>query len=363
MKRSLARRELLVVSTLLMLVGSATPAWAELRLRDICRVKGQEENSLQGLGLVVGLKGTGDGDARPTSRALATMMKLMGNPLPPGPNNEALLAELKNAKNVALVFVTATVPAAGARQGDQLNCTVSAISAKSLDGGVLMSTPLLGPRPGSDRVYAVAQGALHLETPTQMNVAKIYQGCRLEADFHNVFIKEGFITLVLDENHAGFQTAQEVADLINTQSSFLGGDDRGRVLARAMDQVNIEIYIPSHYADDPVLFVSQILTQRIINPQTDARVVINERAGSVVIGADVEIGAVVVTHRNIVIEAAATPFDASRFIPIDPNETSTTKLKTLVDALNAVKVPTSDIIDIIKSLKRNGKLYGKLIIE
>ena len=132
---------------------------ARTLLKNICRVKGQEENTLQGLGLVVGLKGTGDGgNFLPTIRSLATAMQLMGSPIGKGG-----AAELKDAKNVALVMVTATVPAAGARQGDLLDCTVSSIGgAKSLAGGTLMMTPLQGPHVNSDRVYAFAQGAINL---------------------------------------------------------------------------------------------------------------------------------------------------------------------------------------------------------
>src|SRR5688572_9970949 len=101
------------------------PAWARTRLKNLCRVKGQEENTLQGLGMVVGLKGTGDGgEFLPTIRSLATAMQLMGNPIGKGGP-----IELKNAKNVALVMVTVTVPAAGGRQGDKLDCTVSSIGS------------------------------------------------------------------------------------------------------------------------------------------------------------------------------------------------------------------------------------------
>ena len=111
-----------------------------LRIRDICRVKGQEENTLHGLGLVVGLKGTGDGEV-PTTRALSKMMAMMGNPLSQANGGAVQLDELENAKNVAMVFVTTTIPAEGARQGDSLNCIVNAISAKSIEGGYLMMTP------------------------------------------------------------------------------------------------------------------------------------------------------------------------------------------------------------------------------
>ena len=146
-----------ILACVLMLSGAVCQA--ELRIRDICRVKGQEENTLHGLGLVVGLNGTGDADA-PTTRALAQMMNLLGTPLGSDPNGNAMLAELQDAQNVASVYVTVTVPAEGGRQGGQLNCTVNAISAKSLEGGYLVPTALLGPRPGDRRVYALAQGPI-----------------------------------------------------------------------------------------------------------------------------------------------------------------------------------------------------------
>ncbi len=339
-------------------------------LKNICRVKGQEENTLHGLGLVLGLKGSGDGsDFLPTIRSLATALQLMGT----NSSNKPDSIDIKDAKNVALVMVTATVPAAGARQGDLLDCTVCSIgTARSLAGGTLFMTPLQGPlvpasvrasnrpsppRGATSRVYAFAQGLLHSEGPP--NVATVHKGCRLEEDFFNVFSKEDKITLVLDKNHADFQVAQDVAELINSQLNFQSHDV---ALAKALNAVNIEVIIPPQYRDDPVLFISQVLSLPMIEPHAEARVVINSRAGSVVIGGDVEIGSVVVTHKNVVIETGDN-MALNRFVPLDPEKTSTAKLKSLVESLNAVKVPTDDIIDIIKGLERNGKLHGTLIIE
>jgi len=343
-----------------LLLANPAVSWGQMQLRDICHVKGQEANTLHGLGLVVGLKGTGDSELKPTHRALATMMKLMGNPVGTGPTGEEMLKELSSARNVALVFVTATVPGAGARQGSTLNCRVSAVSAKSLAGGQLLMTALLGPVPGSDKVYAFASGPVHLENTETPATATIFNGCRLEENFHHVFTDNDKITLVIDRNHAGFQTAQEVADLINTQSELLGSGSDDPFIAKAKDQVNVEVKIPSHYKEDPVLFLSQILKLRVFNTEAEARVVVNERTGSVIIGGNVEIGPVVVNHKNMVIEAG-TP--AAQFVPLDPNDQKNVKLKALVDALNAVKVPPGDVIDIIKGIDRNGKLYAKLIIE
>src|SRR3954466_8471330 len=121
----------------LLFVGAAQ---AEFHIGDVCRVKGQEENILHGMGIVAGLKGTGDGDSKPTQRALAQMMEIMAR-VGPAPSG-LKLDELKNAKNVALVFVTAKVPPGGAQPGDLSDCTISAVSAKSLEGGYLMISAL-----------------------------------------------------------------------------------------------------------------------------------------------------------------------------------------------------------------------------
>jgi len=334
----------------------AAAAHARTTLKSICRVKGQEENVLHGQGLVVGLKGTGDGgNFLPTIRALATAMQLMGNPV-----GKAGAAELKDAKNVALVTVTAVVPGTGARQGDKLDCVVSSIgSAKSLAGGRLFWTPLMGPHPQNGRVYAIAEGPVTLENASDTTTGKVYAGCRLEEDFLNPFTKDGKVTLILEKNHADFQVAQEITDLINTQMSI---QSSGVPLAKATSPVNIEVNIPPQYRDDPVMFIAQVLSLPLMAPPTGARVVINERTGSIVISGDVEIGAVVVTHKNVVVETG-TGASTGHFVPLDPGQTETPKLKALVEALNALRVPPADIIDIIRGLNRNGKLHAQLIIE
>jgi flagellar P-ring protein precursor FlgI len=132
-------------------------------LRNICRVKGQEENVLRGLGLVVGLNGTGESNDPQTMRALARALEVMGNPIPQqGLPGEATFDELKKIKNVTLAWVTARVPATGARIGDKLDCEVSAINGKSLAGGKLAFAALQGPNVQDRRVYATAEGQIHL---------------------------------------------------------------------------------------------------------------------------------------------------------------------------------------------------------
>ncbi|HZZ27963.1 MAG TPA: flagellar basal body P-ring protein FlgI, partial [Pirellulales bacterium] len=247
-------RRILIIAVMLSITVSSATLGARTLLKSICRVKGQEENTLQGLGLVVGLKSTGDGgNFLPTMRSLATAMQLMGSPM--GKNGTA---DLKDAKNVALVMVTVTVPAAGARQGDLLDCTVSSIGgAKSLAGGTLIMAPLQGPHVNSDRVYGFAQGAINLNDTKLTTSGRIFRGCRLEEDFFNAFTKDGKLTLVLNKNYADFQVAQDVAELVNSQLSFQAS---GGNLAKALNQQNIEVQIPAQYQSDPVSFVSQVLS-------------------------------------------------------------------------------------------------------
>ncbi|HWB07707.1 MAG TPA: flagellar basal body P-ring protein FlgI [Pirellulales bacterium] len=367
-----AVRRLLTICLCAIGIFCHSTAQAQIRLKNICRVKGQEENTLHGMGLVVGLRGSGDGGGfLPAMRSLAMAMELMGSQIGKGG-----AAELKDARNVALVSVTATVPAAGARQGDEVDCIVSSIgAAKSLEGGRLFITAMMGPQAEGNRIYAFSEGSLNIEDTKFPTTARIHRGCRLEEDFLNVFVKNNKITLILDEHHADFEVAQEVAELINrywystTQRDAAPGRAPGKLVslqsrpvAKALNQLYVEVEIPPAYQKEPVDFVSQVMGLTIAEPQTTARVVINEKKGTIVIGADVEIGSIVVAHKNIVVETGDN-LPAERFVGIDPGELQTAKLKALVAALNAVKVPTTDMIQIIKDIEHNGKLHGQLIVE
>ncbi len=344
----------LTVVALVAAGGLARSAQGGAALRNICRVQGQEEVTLHGLGIVTGLNGTGDGsNSLPTIRSLATMMQLLGVPL--GPDGAA---ELKDAKNVALVIVTATIPAAGARRGDRLDCKVSAISAESLAGGRLFSTPLTGPIPQQNPVvFALAEGPINVDGKKLSTTGRIHRGCRLVEDFFNPFSEDGRITLVVDRDYAGFQVTQEIADLINTRIGFQPSSS----LARAIDQVHVEVTVPPEYSDHLVQFVSEILALEMMQLATGPRVVVRERSGTIVIDGDVEIGPVLVTHKNIVVEAGGGA--AGQFVPIDSAPEENAKLKALLAALEAVRVPAEDKIEIIKALHRDGKLYAQLIVE
>jgi len=361
-------------------LGAPATARAQyLRIRDICRIKGQEENTLHGLGLVVGLKGTGDTDG-PTLRALSKMLEAMGSPVSQNLKGQLMLEELKNAKNVAMVFVASTVPPEGARQGEQLNCTISAISAKSLEGGYLMSTPLVGPRPNVPRIYATAQGKLAMNESGPPTVGVIHDGCRLEEDFSYQFDKDGHITLVIDRHHAGFPTAFEIQEVLNGQwgkskfsrmnnaalldkTAITLADADPNLIARAIDPNNVRVRIPAEYHDHHVGFIAMILDTQVALQHHDARVVINERNGVIIVGDNVMLGRVAVTHKSVSIQTGDDPAAGPLFVLDQNSDTSTTRLKALVDALNALKVDSQSIIDIIKSLERSGDLYGRLVVE
>jgi flagellar P-ring protein precursor FlgI len=338
----------------------SAPAAGSTRLKNICRVKGQEENVLRGMGLVVGLNGTGEANDPMTMRAIARAMEIMGNPLSMN-GQQAGLDELRKMKNAALVMVTATVPATGTRRGDRLDCYVSGLNGKSLAGGRLAFAALQGPNTQDPRVYALCQGQVTIDDESQPMVGVVHGGCQMEADIFTPFVRDGMITLVLDKNHANFQTAAEIAQLIYERLANYEATDSRTIkdMVRAIDAANIVIRIPETFSRDPVSFASDILETRIAEPEPEARVVINPRAGTIVISGEVEIGDVIVSHKNVVVEAGASP----TFAQIDVDKSSAPKLEQLVAQLNSLKVPTADVIDIIRGIERNGKLHGRLVIE
>lgn len=361
MRTSIATvRALLILAAALGVSLPAPIAAARTQLKNICRLKGQEENVLRGLGLVVGLNGTGEPNDPATMRAIAQAMRIMGDGEVGGYD------ELKKIKNVSMVMVTATIPATGSRRGDQVDCYVSAINGKSLQGGRLAFASLLGPNTNDTRVYGLCEGQVIVDNPEQPMVGVVIGGCQLEADIFTPFYSEdGFITLILDRNHANFQTAALIAETINSQyrESLNYSDsahaDEEEDLCQARDAANIRVRIPEVYRNDPVGFASDVLDIKLYEHEPESRVVINPRAGSIVISGDVEIGTVVVSHKNIVVEA----IPVESFAAIDVNQTNDPKLKQLVDQLNSLKVPTVDMIEIIRGIDGNGKLHGRLIIE
>ena len=164
-----------------------SPASATTRLKNICRIKGQEENVLRGYGLVVGLNGTGEAND-PHHHA--------GHRAVDGNHGQSAVAngqqggfeELRKIKNAALVMVTATVPATGARRGDQIDCFVSGLNGKSLAGGRLAFASLQGPNTQDQRVYALCQGQVTIDDRDQPMVGVVHGGCQMEADIFTPFV-------------------------------------------------------------------------------------------------------------------------------------------------------------------------------
>jgi flagellar P-ring protein FlgI len=360
---------------------------SELKIGDLCRLKGQEENTLQGLGLVVGLKGTGDGDIKPLARALARTMQLMGGQVASDLQGKLIEKEISSAKNVALVFIKATIPPTGVQQGDKLNCTISAaMSAKSLEGGSLMLTPLLGPRADQPIVYALASGPIMLDEPRIPTTGRIAGGCKMEMTVANEFIANNSFFLIVDRPHRSLETSQKIEDAINgyqsqkngiTSPSRNGGSSSQvdlKKIARAIDQTTVEVALPPEYRERPVGWVTEILERPVLGLQNHKRVYIQEREEVVIIGEDVLIAPVGISHKNLTISSRSSQGAANGFVPVSSQDGnllagsgSSTKgrstLKNLVDALNTLNVPTADMISIIKKLKEQGSLYGELVIE
>lgn len=347
---------------------------AELKIQDICRLQGQEENTLQGIGWVVGLKGTGDGDFKPTVRSIAQALKgLGGNPSfdMQGRINEK---EFANTKNVAMVWVVAKIPPTGLVQGDKVSCTVSAINAKSLEGGYLVLTHMLGPRADQTTTYALASGPVTLDDPKVPTSGRVVNGCKMEQTVQNPFVQDNKVTLVLTPNHSSFATSQLIADKINrydeqggtgnpTNSSGTRSTRSTQKIATAIDQTHVVVQIPDIYVNEPVEFVSMILNLPLINLANQKRVYINEREGVVVIGEDVTFAPVAVSFGNLTFAPRGNAPPAGGFVGLPKETPENPKLKSLVDGLNVLNVPTADIITIIKGIYKQGNLYGELVIE
>jgi flagellar P-ring protein precursor FlgI len=357
------RRGLVVAATCVAIMLPAPCCMARTQLRSICRLKGQEENVLVGQGLVVGLNGTGADNDFATMAAVNQAMTKLGNPISmTGRSDKESLKELSKLKGAAVVMVSATVPATGSRRGSRLNCTVAGLAGKSLEGGWLVFANLRGPNPSDPTVYATCNGALVIDQPAQPMTARITGGCQMQQDVYTKFVSEdGYITLVLDHNHADFALADSIAAQIRQEYESIveveegeDGEDAGLDLVHAIDASNIRIKIPDTYANDTVAFA--ILESEVYDAEPEARVVINPRTGMVSISGDVEIGDVVIAHSNMVVAAVgvAGPVGLS-------SEGTSPKLEKLVEALNALKVPAADMIEIIREIEKTGKLHGKLI--
>lgn len=348
-----------------------------VEIQSICRLKGQEPVVLRGLGLVTGLPGTGDQRLDITNTALARSLELLGNP-------PIDLRAVANSRNVAIVTVTCTVPAEGARDGESIDCFVTSIgNARSLAGGRLMQTALVGPRVDDKTVYAIAEGALSVEG-LDFNHTRVEKGSKMVQDLFAPFVLCGDrITLVIDQSHASMPTADRIARRINQEFSTQQG---GLVpIAQAIDAKNIEVLIPPFYQEDKVAFAADVL-DTVLDPDiinTQARVVVNEKSGTIVVTGEVELKPVMVAQRSLLIfgpdqrELAAMALQEAElpnnFSPLVPVPLSVAppfrdipgiaNLNDLLFAMDRAAVSAEDKISIIKELDKSGKLHAVVIYE
>ena len=341
----------------------------EARLRDVARLQGVRGNQLAGYGLVVGLDGTGDKDqTKFTTQSLANMLVRAGLTV-----NPALI----KVKNVAAVIVTAELPPFG-RAGSRVDITVSSTGdAKSLAGGTLLLTPLYGP---DSQAYAVAQGPLLVGgfsaaaggasvTKNHPTVGRIPDGGIIEREVGGNFNARTTLRYSLLEED--FTTAMRVVHAIN--------EELGDKLAQPIDSRTVELQIPKEFQGRAVELVAR-LENLNVQLQPKARVVVNERTGTVILGSDVRIGAVSIVQGGLSIMVSATPL-VSQPAPFSKGKTVTAtqsdvtaveeKPKTvsveagvsvgkLAEMLNSMGVGPRDMIAILQAIKEAGALQAEL---
>lgn len=345
-----------------------------VRIKDLTHVRGVRENQLLGYGLVVGLQNTGDDiRSRFTIQSVVSMLNRLGVRME--------LAQVMNnlsLRNVAAVVVTAQLPPF-ARRGGRVDVTVSSLSsATSLVGGVLLQTPLVG---GDNQVYAIAQGALSVGgfgaqgiggTSSQKNhltTARVAAGAIVEREL--AFEFGGQKSYVLALRRPDFTTAQRIAKAVN--------DTVGESVASAKDPGTVEVRVPQKFAREPVsLFAS--LEGVLVTPDRVARVVIAERTGTVVMGSEVRIAMVAVSHGNLNIQittqwSVSQPqaFATGVTVPVPQSDVSLREGKRpmavipravtigeLVRALNALGATPRDLISILQAIRAAGALEAEL---
>lgn len=347
-----------------------------LRLKDMGKFAGWRSNVLTGMGLVVGLAGTGDSvRSKATRQSITNMLARF---------DLAISAEDIQSRNVAMVTVSAVLPPF-ARPGDSVDISVSSLGdARSLVGGTLILTPLLGP---DQKVYALAQGQLsvggykydmngNVVQKNHPTMASVPNGATIETGvLSNVRGENGNVTFVLSE--PDYTTASHLAHAINQRF--------GAELAIARDASGIEITVPRERQARLADFLT-LVENVTVEPDRRARVVVNERTGTVVSGGDVRISAVVVSHGDLklsivteqsvsqpVVIGGAGPNVRSlgvtntRVAVNEAGETGmvagSTTVADLVQQLVKMKTNTRDIISILRAVKAAGALHAELVVQ
>jgi flagellar P-ring protein precursor FlgI len=327
--------------SILLPILATSPAYsAPSRLKDLVSVKGVRENPIIGYGLVIGLNGSGDGGGEITNTSLRKMFEKLGL----NPKSEI------SSKNVAAVVVTAKLPAF-ARAGQKVDLIVSSIGdASSLAGGTLLVTPL---KAGDGNIYAVGSGPLSIgglkKGAKFATTGTIPGGATVEKEVISEFEKKNSLRLSL--NNPDFTTAARIEKVINEE---LGGK-----FASAKDSTTIDLVVPNLYERNIVQLMA-IIENFKVNPDSAAKIVINERTGTIVAGGDVMVSPVAISHGDLTVEVKGDG-DAKEAKPgtvyfMDKGTT----LGELVKSLNAFGVTPEDLISIFQTLKRDGALVGEI---
>ncbi|GGW21506.1 flagellar P-ring protein 1 [Gemmobacter lanyuensis] len=357
----------------------ALPAGAD-RLKDIAKVAGVRSNPLLGYGIVVGLSGTGDGNSGLTLQSMQSMISRLGLELD--------TAEI-DAKNAAAVMVTAELPPF-TKLGQQIDVTVSTVGkAKSLQGGTLLMTPLMG---ADGEVYAVAQGnlvvggmgvegadgsSLTVNIPT---VGRVPGGGAVERMVESPFASSDMV--VLNLNKPDFSTAAAAAKAIN---QTFGPD-----VAEPIDGTSIKVAAP-YDPGQRVTFMGLLENVEVVPDAAQAKVVINSRTGTIVIGGNVKVSPAAVTHgsltvrvtedQNVAQGATVVAGNGATVVApgapvVTPNSTITANqqparafvfdpgvsLSSLVDSINAVGATPADLVGILEALREAGALRAELVV-
>jgi flagellar P-ring protein FlgI len=350
---------------------AVSPAAAQVRLKDIVSLEGVRGNQLVGYGLVIGLQGTGDQlrNTPFTQQSLTAMLERMG----------INVADARvQTRNTAAVIVTATLPPF-ARQGTPIDVQVSSLGdAKSLNGGTLIVTPLMG---ADGEVYAVAQGPVVVGGFQAAGQAQsITSGVTTQGRVPGGGIVEREVPMAMNAQQSirltlrapDFTTAVRIEEALNAR--FGGGS------AAALDLGTVEMRIPPGYQDRLPNLVAQ-MESLTVRPETAARVVVDERTGTIIVGAQVRVEPVAITHGNLVIRVTESPI-VSQPAPFSNGETTVvprtqvevddqrgrrlatlpraTTLRDLVDGLNALGLAPRDLISVLTALKASGALHAEL---
>jgi flagellar P-ring protein FlgI len=363
-------RTLTAVLTAACLLASIAPGGATSRIKDIANFEGVRQNQLIGYGLVVGLNGTGDtlNNIPFTKQSIQAMLERMG---------VNIRGVQIRTGNVAAVMVTANLPPF-ATQGTRIDVTVSSLGdAKSLMGGTLLVTPLLG---ADGNVYAVGQGSLAINGfEAQGQAAKITRGVPTVGRISNGAIVEREIEFALNRlnqvrlalHNADFTTAKRIAAAVN---DFLGGP-----VAEPLDNATVQVTLPERYPSNVIALLTEI-EQLQIDPDLPAKVILDERSGVIVIGRDVRISTVAVAQGNLTVLVAETP-QVSQPAPFSRGRTTVVprtrigvqedgkklavvpegvSLQQLVDGLNALGIGPLDMIAILQAIKAAGSMQAEI---